>query len=444
MSWGEAEFSGCGVEDKRESKSLANMADRLLINPELSFSSAVGNSLRQAAWRIFSKEEVDVGCGHYKQTSARCKGYETILVSQDTTDINYQTHYATSGLGDLGGRKDKGHAGICLHTAMAITPQGLPLGLVGQNIWAPVASGRPQRLWKYALEEKESYRWVEALQWTSQYLQHIKRVIVVSDRESDFYEYINAPRKNNIELLFRVHYLNRLVYYQEKKQVLDAIFLEEFVKVSVFIPKAKDRKARTTQMQVSWGKIICPPSTGKQGNPVTLWLVKAVEIMPPKGEKAITWHLLTTIPVLDQATALLMLNFYRLRWMIERWHLVLKQGMQLERLQFDNLIRLSNAIKLVSIVAWQLLCFKQLAAQVPDQPAEEVFEPLQLEVLKKQKGVNQLTLRQALIVIATLAGFTPSKKQPLPGEKTIWKGWNMFNNICQGYQLAFRKSYETG
>lgn len=118
--------------------------------------------------------------------------------------------------------------------------------------------------------------------------------------------------------------------------------------------------------------------------------------------------------------------------------------MQLERLQFDNLIRLSNAIKLVSIVAWQLLCFKQLAAQVPDQPAEEVFEPLQLEVLKKQKGVNQLTLRQALIVIATLAGFTPSKKQPLPGEKTIWKGWNMFNNICQGYQLAFQERYETG
>jgi hypothetical protein len=444
MSWGEEEFMGCGVADKRESKSLAKMADELLANPELSFSSAVGSGLRQAAWRIFSKAEVDVGSGHYKQTSERCNSYETILVSQDTTDINYQTHYATSGLGDLGGRKDRGHTGICLHTAMAINEQGLPLGLVGQKIWAPVASGRPQRHRQYALEEKESYRWVEALQWTGQYLQHIKRVIVVSDRESDFYEYLNAPRQNNIELLFRVHFLNRLVYYQGAKQALGIIALQELTKVSVYIPKAKGRKARTTQMEVSWGEIICPPPADKQGEPVVLWLVKALELTPPEGEQAISWHLLTTIPVRDQATALLMLKYYRLRWVIERWHLVLKQGLQVERLQFDNFKRLSNAIKLLGIVAWQLLCLKQLAAHQPDLSVEEVFEPLQLEVLKMQKGVNHLTLRQALIVIAALAGFTPSKKQPLPGEKTIWKGWARFNILCQGYQLACQKNYETG
>lgn len=82
MSWGEEEFLGSKVKDKREAKSLAKMADVLLTNPELSFSSAVGNGLRQASWRIFSKEELDVGCGHYQQTSTRCKGYETILVSQ--------------------------------------------------------------------------------------------------------------------------------------------------------------------------------------------------------------------------------------------------------------------------------------------------------------------------------------------------------------------------
>jgi hypothetical protein len=444
MSWGEEEFLGCGVNDKRESKSLARIADKLLTNPELSFSSGVGNSLRQAAWRIFSKEEVDVGYGHYKQTSKRCSGYETVIVSQDTTDINYQTHYATSGLGDLGGRKDRGHAGICLHTAMAINPQGLPLGLVGQKIWPPLASGRPQRHRKYALQEKENYRWVEALEWTGQYLQHIKRVIVVSDRESDFYEYLHAPRQDNIALLLRAHFLNRLVYYQGEKQALGIIPLQQVTQVSVYVPKAKGRRARTTQMEVRWGEIICPPPADKQGDPVVLWVVKALELMPPEGEQAISWSLLTTIEIMDSATALLMLNYYRLRWMIERWHLVLKQGLQVERLQFDNFKRLSNAIKLVGIVAWQLLCFKQLAAQTPDLPAEEVFEPLQLEVLKKQKEVNQLTLRQALIAIAALAGFTPSKKQPLPGEKTIWKGWTMFNIFCQGYQFAFQNSYETG
>lgn len=284
-----------------------------------------------------------------------------------------------------------------------------------------MSSGRPHRHRQYALEEKESCRWVEALQWTGQYLQHIPSVIVVSDRESDFYAYVSAPRQNNIELLFRAHFLNRMVYYQAERQALGLITLQEHTQVAVYIPKAKGRKARTTQMQVSWAKITCPAPADKKGPPVVLWLVKALELKPPKGEQAISWHILTTIAVEDQATALLMLNYYRLRWMIERWHLVLKQGLQIERLQFDNFKRLSNAIRLLSIVAWQLLCLKQLAAQAANLPAEEVFEPLQLEVLKKQKGVNQLTVSQALIIIATLAGFTPSKKQPLPGEKTIWK-----------------------
>jgi hypothetical protein len=148
--------------------------------------------------------------------------------------------------------------------------------------------------------------------------------------------------------------------------------------------------------------------------------------------------------VQDQATALLMLDYYRRRWLIERWHLVLKQGLQIERLQFDNFERLSNAIKLLGIVAWQLLCLKQLAAQASDLPAETVFEPLQLEVLQSQKGGKQLSLRQAFIVLAALAGFTPTKKQPLPGEKTIWQAWAIFNAFCQGYQLAFQKRYGTG
>ncbi len=53
-SWGSREFKDSAVEDKREAKSLARMADRLLEYPELAFSSAVGSGLRRAAWRIFS------------------------------------------------------------------------------------------------------------------------------------------------------------------------------------------------------------------------------------------------------------------------------------------------------------------------------------------------------------------------------------------------------
>lgn len=195
QSWGNQEFMGSAVEDQREAKSLAMMADRLLANPELSFSSVVGKNLRKAAWRIFSKQEVDVSYGHYRQTGKRCATHEVVLVSQDTTDLNYAGRPATEGLGDLGGMDLT--PGLCLHTAMALSEEGLPLGLVGQKLWAPVVGDTEKHSRYYALEEKESYKWVEALQWTSLHLAKVKQVIIISDRESDFYEYMIAARGKN-------------------------------------------------------------------------------------------------------------------------------------------------------------------------------------------------------------------------------------------------------
>lgn len=273
-SWGTQEFKGCAVEDQREAKSIAAMADRLLANPELSFSSAVGKNLRKAAWRIFSKQEVDVSYGHYKQTGKRCASHQVVLVSQDTTDLSYFTHFATKGLGDLGGiKRDIDNAGLALHTAMALSEEGLPLGLVGQKCWAPVATGREKHPRHYPLEEKESYRWVEALDWVRQHLSKVAQVIVVSDRESDFYEYMIAPRAKNIDLLFRAHHLQRKVYHQQKKLQLKEVFFTNKTNVEVSVVKTKKRKAYTATLEVSWGSVICPAAADKQGKDILLYVV---------------------------------------------------------------------------------------------------------------------------------------------------------------------------
>jgi hypothetical protein len=292
-SWGTQEFKGCAVEDQREAKSLAAMADRLLANPELSFSSAVGKNLRKAAWRIFSKQEVDVSYGHYKQTGKRCASHRVVLVSQDTTDLSYFTHFATKGLGDLGGNSKVAiNAGLALHTAMALSEEGLPLGLVGQKCWAPVATGRERHPCHYPLEEKESYRWVEALQWISQHLAKVEQVIVVSDRESDFYEYMIALRGENVELLFRAHHLQRKVYYGQEKRQLKEVIFPNATAVEVSLPKTKRRKAYTATLQVSWGTVMCPPAISKKGKDILLWVVIAKETQPPVGQEPVLWYLL--------------------------------------------------------------------------------------------------------------------------------------------------------
>lgn len=443
-SWGIREFKDSAVEDKREATSLARMADKLLEHPEMAFSSAVGSSLRRAAWRIFSKAAVDISCGHYRQTAQRCQDQEVVLVSQDTTDLSYLTHRATQGLGDLGGGNGGVNQGLSLHSALVLSVQGLPLGLVGQKLWAPVATGKGSHKRSDPLQTKESYRWVEALDWVGQYLPGIKQVVMVSDSESDFYEYMSAPRATHVDLLFRVHHLHRYVYYGQERLPLGQVSFAQAVSRSVLLPKAKQREQRTAQLQVSWGQLACPPAWDKKGETVVLWLVKAIEANPPAEVEPVEWYLLTTISVVDEATALLLLDYYRKRWVIERWHLVLKDGLKVERLQFDTFQRLFHAIAMLSIVAWQLLWLKQLAAQSPDMEAEQVFEPLQVQVLEKQTRKKNLSVQAALLAIAALAGFKPCKKQPWPGEKSIWRGWNIFSSMCQGYKLAKQITYGTG
>ena len=81
-----------------------------------------------------------------------------VLVSHDTADLGFATHPATKGLGDLGGGKGGVNLGLSLHSALALSVQGLALGLVGQKLWAPVATGKGSHQRGAPLESKESYR----------------------------------------------------------------------------------------------------------------------------------------------------------------------------------------------------------------------------------------------------------------------------------------------
>ncbi|MBX0332134.1 hypothetical protein K3G39_02685 [Pontibacter sp. HSC-14F20] len=110
-SWGTREFKACGVEDRGEAKSLSALADRLLEPPEMAFSSAVGKGLRKAAWRLFSKEEVDVSCGHYPRTAQRCQDCQGVLVSQDTTWPELPVPPCHGGAGRPGRGQRRGEPG---------------------------------------------------------------------------------------------------------------------------------------------------------------------------------------------------------------------------------------------------------------------------------------------------------------------------------------------
>jgi hypothetical protein len=72
---------------------------------------------------------------HYEATAARIAEQSVVLVAQDTTSLNYDAHPATRDLGPINTRAD-GAQGLKLHDTLALTPEGVALGLIDIQVWA--------------------------------------------------------------------------------------------------------------------------------------------------------------------------------------------------------------------------------------------------------------------------------------------------------------------
>ncbi|WP_051974670.1 hypothetical protein [Cupriavidus necator] len=123
---------------------------------------------------------------------------------------------ATEGLGHgTGGNLH----GFMLHSVLAVTPEGLPLGVLSMKTWvrAPQDSGKTRQRRALSIREKESVKWLEGLEC----LEPLKpqcpdtRLVAVSDREGDMYDVFLAQRPAGVDWLVRAAW-NRGVDHPEK------------------------------------------------------------------------------------------------------------------------------------------------------------------------------------------------------------------------------------
>jgi hypothetical protein len=89
------------------------------------------------------------------------------------------------------------------------------------------------------------------------------------------------------------------------------------------------------------------------------------------------------------------------------------------------------------------LWLQRLARAQGDKPATDYIEPQTIEVVETVSIRKVVTVADFLIATATLGGFIPTKKQPLPGEKTLWQGLRQLHAIQKGF-LAAKQKYGTG
>jgi hypothetical protein len=445
--WVAAELTGVSLPDKRFAANVIAITEQLDEHSGYSFSGACGERLRKSGWRLFSTEELDLLAVHQQRTLQRCATEDTIVVVEDTTDIHYRQPHK-QGMGILGGGKAKVARGLNMHTALALTTQGVCLGIVHQHIWAPKAGrGKAQRS-QFALEDKETIKWIKTLKavsncWAQQQQQ---QVVVVADREADFFEHYAQPRNDNIKLLVRVQHKERKVHYKEQdlniEEVLRQLTALGEGSIRVWRRPNKKLKERIAQVQYYAATVTLPPTYERKSESQALQLVWIKEPSPPEGVEPIEWILLTDLEAERLEQAITLGNYYALRWVIERFHFILKSGLGIEQLQIDLLLRLTNALQLYVLVAWHVLWLYRLGKVHSEQAASEYIEPQTIEAAEAVSGKQILTVKDFLVVTAALGGFIPTKKQPLPGEKTLWLGMRQLYAIGKGF-LAAKLRYGT-
>jgi IS4 transposase len=84
-------------------------------------------------------------------------------------------------------------------------------------------------------------------------------------------------------------------------------------------------------------------------------VVLCEEIKPPEGEDAISWMLVTTLPIETDEEVQRISSAYCVRWQIEVFFRMLKSGCRIERRRFENLDRVLNCLAFYSVVAWRLM-----------------------------------------------------------------------------------------
>ena len=383
-----------------------------------------------------------------KATLERVMAYKQILILQDTTSFNFSGHSATAGVGPL----ENAHCqGFLTHSSLAVTIEGIPLGLLAQQSWVrdETEVGKRHQRRDHPIEEKESYKWLQGLTESTRLLPEQSQAIVVSDRESDIFEYFVHPRQDNVELLVRASWNRRLVAETDN---LWATLSTSPVrgKIQVEVSRRPNQPARTAECQLYFKRVKVRPPKNRAAHlpklePVVLWAVLVREMQPPTGVEPLEWLLLTTLEIETFAQACQLVEHYAHRWLIERFHFVLKSGCVIEQRQLAKGERLIRFLALANVVAWRLLWQTYLGRIEGDLPCTTVLAEVEWKALycfihKTPLCPDQApSLAQTTHWIAQLGGFLGRNSDGQPGVKVLWRGWRRLFDITQTW-LIFNTS----
>jgi len=304
-AWFDRELAGCSFADERLNKRLRKLVAQI--------GSAMGQSIplvcqdwanTKAAYRFFSNDrvsEADILAGHFQSTHDRTVATDgPVLVLHDTTEFTYQrenteaigiTKSINSGWDKAGRLRSHTVCGILMHSSLAVTTEGLPLGLAAVKFWprkkfkGTAALKKKINPTRVPIEKKESIRWLENVQQSTELLGDPGRCVHIGDRESDIYELFCAAQEAGAHFLIRTC-VDRLAGDGDRT-IADE--MEEVAVKGLHRIDVRDSNGDPDEavLEIRYRKILVLPPIGKQKRypALTLTVIHAQECGMPKNRK---------------------------------------------------------------------------------------------------------------------------------------------------------------
>lgn len=207
VGWAAMDLAGADLGDARLNRRLVQVAERLGAHPGASIPVACGGwAETQGAYRLLAHEAVtweQVLAPHWACSNEGMREHPVVLCVQDTTELDFTSQPGIAGLGPLSSLRQHG---LYMHPTLAVTPEGIPLGVLDAWMWTrdPETLGKDKQHWP--IEAKESIRWLEGFERCAELGDNLPdtRLVYVADRECDIHEVmVRAQHHSQVDWLIR-------------------------------------------------------------------------------------------------------------------------------------------------------------------------------------------------------------------------------------------------
>ncbi len=471
--WAEQTFGEVRLGHQSRTKRAVAMASAMAAAPAASLPKQMGSEAAlHAAYRFLQTPGISYEQlirPHVEQTREAMGKPERVLLIQDTTEVDYQPHPTTTGLGPIGNGT---HHGFLLQTVLAVEPASRQvLGIAHQEPFLRKTAPKGETKREREQRERESQVWERSVQAIGEPAAGVQW-IHVGDRYSDMFPFLSLCRQMHCDFVVRAaqdrcvdllveqadapvprrsHHKRRPE--QDPQPVQQHLF--EVVRgwmamgeQDLELDASKKSRARTAHLAISFGSVRLLPPRSQQASelrPLVVWVVRVWEPEPPDGVEPLEWVLLTSVPVQTVEQAWERVDWYRARWIVEDYHQGLKTGCRVEQRQVQTYEGLRRLLGLLAPAAVRLLQLRAAARQTPEQPASQTLPAEVVQVVAARAGVpaTQLTAQQCWHSIARFGGYLGRKGDGPPGWKTLWHGWLYVQTLLEGVHLAARLSLDS-